>query len=280
VVEEKLQQLIKQRVLASNRTNHAVRALVGFIFIQLWTYTLAWIIWQVGLAFPDEENCNRLGCEPHGFVPILVGVVVIFGILAASGVGWYELDLSQVPGTALWPGSSKVPEINSKESSSSPPISDQSSKEIDVTESDGVKETGYERIVRYGMLIYFLSWSVWFLVEISAQVSDSGFESVLTWSWLVSLFIVVVSLFAWSLLATKAFGTAFFYSVMLAILTLSDLSQIVPLQDVFTFSFRFETYLFGSEGWEAYFNYLRLWPLVALILLVFGMPARDRALKA
>jgi hypothetical protein len=232
------------------------------------------------LAFPDEENCNVLGCAPYWFVQILVVVVVIFGILAASGMGWYELDLSQVPGTALWPGSSKVPESNSKESSSSNSIPAESTKEIDVTEVAAGKETGYERIVRYGMLIYFLSWSVWFLVEVSAQISDSGFESVLTWSWLVSLFIVVFSLFAWSLLATKAFGTAFFYSATLAILALSDLSQFVPLQDVFTFSFRFETYLFGSEGWEAYFNYLRLWPLVALILLVFGMPARDRALKA
>ena len=94
--EDKLAKLLEKNIEASNRTTHAVRALVRFLFIQLSFLTAAFVVWQIGLAFPDEDNCSAFGCEPHGIVSILVLLLVVLGVLLSSSAGWEELRLSSV----------------------------------------------------------------------------------------------------------------------------------------------------------------------------------------
>jgi len=92
--EQNLGKLLVESIAASNRTTHAVRALVRFLFIQLSFLTAAYVVWQLGLAFPDPNNCSAFGCEPHGLVSFVVSALVITGVLVSSVVGWKELSLS------------------------------------------------------------------------------------------------------------------------------------------------------------------------------------------
>jgi|688.fasta_scaffold132927_3 hypothetical protein len=94
--DDKLAKLLEKNIEASNRTTHAVRALVRFLFIQLAFLTAAFVLWQIGLAFPDENNCTAFGCEPNGFVSILVLALIIAGVVLSSKAGWDELELSNV----------------------------------------------------------------------------------------------------------------------------------------------------------------------------------------
>jgi len=94
--DDKLAKLLEKNIEASNRTTHAVRALVRFLFIQLAFLTAALVLWQIGLAFPDEDNCSILGCEPNGFVLALVVLLVITGVILSSIAGWEELSKSDV----------------------------------------------------------------------------------------------------------------------------------------------------------------------------------------
>jgi hypothetical protein len=103
VTESELNVLLKKSIEASNRTTHAVRAFVRFLFIQLSFYTAAFIVWQVGLLFPDENNCGVLGCSPHIAWIIIVGALILIGIIISSRAGWQELALSQIPQSPLYP---------------------------------------------------------------------------------------------------------------------------------------------------------------------------------
>jgi hypothetical protein len=94
--DNKLAKLLEKNIEASNRTTHAVRALVRFLFIQLAFLTAAFVLWQIGLAFPDEDNCTAFGCEPNGFVSFLVLGLIITGVVLSSKAGWDELELSDV----------------------------------------------------------------------------------------------------------------------------------------------------------------------------------------
>lgn len=95
--EDKLSKLLEKNIEAANRTTHAVRAFVRFLFIQLSFLTAAAVLWQLGLAFPDEDNCSIVGCEPNGFVTVFVVLLVIAGVLVSSIAGWSELELSNMP---------------------------------------------------------------------------------------------------------------------------------------------------------------------------------------
>lgn len=103
--DENLGKLLQKNIEASNRTTHAIRALVRFLFIQLAFLTAAYVIWQIGLQFPDEENCafEGFGCQPNGFVIFLVSALIIAGVIFSSRAGWHELSLSEVPGHPLSP---------------------------------------------------------------------------------------------------------------------------------------------------------------------------------
>jgi len=95
--DDQLTSLLKKSIDASNRTTHAVRALVRFLFIQLSFLTAAFLVWQIGLAFPDRNTCSVLGCEPYDIVLLVVVLLVVFGVVVSSIVGWDELRSSNVP---------------------------------------------------------------------------------------------------------------------------------------------------------------------------------------
>lgn len=94
--DENLARLLEKSIEASNRTTHAVRAIARFVFIQLSFLTVAFLVWQLGLAFPDEQSCTVLGCQPHGVVSFFVVALLVIGVLASSSAAWYELSRSEV----------------------------------------------------------------------------------------------------------------------------------------------------------------------------------------
>jgi hypothetical protein len=103
--DDNLAKLLHKSIEASNRTTHAVRALVRFLFIQFSFLTAAFVLWQIGLAFPDESNCSAFGCEPNWFITLLVAGLVIAGVLISSNAGWSELELSNMPEEVVKKGS-------------------------------------------------------------------------------------------------------------------------------------------------------------------------------
>ena len=72
-------------VASQNRTTHAIRALVRFLFIQFSTLFVAGFF--SGLALVFDEN----------FLNIIALLVVLGGLIASSVAGWNELQKSDVP---------------------------------------------------------------------------------------------------------------------------------------------------------------------------------------
>jgi hypothetical protein len=103
--EDNVSKLLKKSIEASNRTTHAIRALVRFIFIQLTFITAAVFIWQIDQQFPDPDKCGGFVCEPREFVVFLVAGLIIAGVVLSSRAGWYELSLSEIPGKSTKPES-------------------------------------------------------------------------------------------------------------------------------------------------------------------------------
>jgi hypothetical protein len=97
--EKDLATLLEKSIQAADRTTRAVRAFVRFLFIQLSFYTAAFITWQVGAAF-EEEQCTIMGCQPNAFWQTVVAILVILGIVLSSRAGWRELELSEIPGAS------------------------------------------------------------------------------------------------------------------------------------------------------------------------------------
>lgn len=85
-------------VRAQNRTTHAVRAFVRFLFIQLTGITLAVFLWNISLAFIDEQACYQNGdnCSENAFLQFLAGIVWIVAVIWSSSAGWDELNKSNV----------------------------------------------------------------------------------------------------------------------------------------------------------------------------------------
>ena len=80
-----LDESTKQIILAQNRTTHAIRAVVRFLFIQLTAITLALIIGAFGNAIDN------------GFMIFIAAVIYIVGIIWSSNAGWSELGKSNIP---------------------------------------------------------------------------------------------------------------------------------------------------------------------------------------
>jgi hypothetical protein len=80
-----LDESTRQIILAQNRTTHAIRAVVRFLFIQLTAITLAFVIGGLGSA---------LG---NAFVIFIAVVIYIVGIIWSSNAGWSELEKSNIP---------------------------------------------------------------------------------------------------------------------------------------------------------------------------------------
>jgi hypothetical protein len=85
-------------VRAQNRTTHAVRAFVRFLFIQLTGITLAVFLWTISLEFVDEQACFQSGdnCTGNAFLQFLAGIVWIVAVIWSSSAGWDELNKSNV----------------------------------------------------------------------------------------------------------------------------------------------------------------------------------------
>jgi hypothetical protein len=85
-------------VFAQNRTTHAVRAFVRFLFIQLSGITLAIILWNISIVFIDQQECIQYGdkCTGNGFFQFLAAAVLIVSVVWSSYAGWNELDKSNI----------------------------------------------------------------------------------------------------------------------------------------------------------------------------------------
>ena len=85
-------------VIAQNRTTHAVRAFVRFLFIQLSGITFAVLLWNISLAFVDQQECFRSGekCNGNAFLQFLAAVVWIVSVVWSSKAGWEELEKSNI----------------------------------------------------------------------------------------------------------------------------------------------------------------------------------------
>jgi len=86
--DDELIALVRESIRASNRTTHAVRAFVRFLFIQLSATTLAGFI----IGFTSTQP------SPNNGLLFLAVVIWIVGVAWSSQAGWSELEKSNVPG--------------------------------------------------------------------------------------------------------------------------------------------------------------------------------------
>ena len=89
---------LEDLVRAQNRTTHAVRAFVRFLFIQLTGITLAVFLWNISLEFVNEQDCFQYGdnCTGNPFLQLLAGAVWIGAVILSSRAGWEELHKSNI----------------------------------------------------------------------------------------------------------------------------------------------------------------------------------------
>ena len=80
-----LDEATKQIVLAQDRTTHAIRAVVRFLFIQLSAITLAIIVATFGASIENE------------FIIFVAVIIYIVGVIWSSNAGWSELEKSNLP---------------------------------------------------------------------------------------------------------------------------------------------------------------------------------------
>jgi hypothetical protein len=85
-------------IRAQNRTTHAVRAFVRFLFIQLTGITLAFFLWNLSLAFVNTSDCIRSGenCSGNVALQFLAVGVWIATVIVSSNAGWDELKKSEI----------------------------------------------------------------------------------------------------------------------------------------------------------------------------------------
>ena len=91
-----LGELLQKNIEASNRTTHAVRALVLFLFIQLVGITIAFVLNSVATANYDPVRCavSGNGCEPLVGLQVVAFLVWLGAVIWSSNVGWNEIGLS------------------------------------------------------------------------------------------------------------------------------------------------------------------------------------------
>lgn len=88
----------EELIEAQNRTTHAVRAFVRFLFIQLSATTAAFVIWNWSQTFADQQECYTRGtnCGGNTFLQFVAVIIWIAGIFFSSWAGWDELEKSRV----------------------------------------------------------------------------------------------------------------------------------------------------------------------------------------
>lgn len=89
---------IDDLIRAQNRTTHAVRAFVRFLFIQLSAMTLGLFIWNLAAASADPEACayEGINCAGNEALQVVAGLVFLGGIIWSSSAGWSELEKSNI----------------------------------------------------------------------------------------------------------------------------------------------------------------------------------------
>jgi len=97
-VKLKLSSDFEALVQAQNRTTHAVRAFVRFLFIQLTAITLAAFLWNLSIQNIDTAKCyaNGENCSANTFLQIAAIVVWFIGVIWSSNAGWSELEKSNI----------------------------------------------------------------------------------------------------------------------------------------------------------------------------------------
>lgn len=83
---DQLADLLRANIEASNRTTHAVRAIVRYVFLQLTITTVCGVLYAIGAA----TNLNQI------FVPI-TSIAWIAGTIYASLTARNDLKASAVP---------------------------------------------------------------------------------------------------------------------------------------------------------------------------------------
>ena len=85
-------------IRAQNKTTHAVRAFVRFLFIQLTGLTLAYFLWNLSLAFVNTNDCFRSGenCSGNPALQFMAIGVWIATVILSSRAGWDELQKSEM----------------------------------------------------------------------------------------------------------------------------------------------------------------------------------------
>ena len=93
---ESVERLLREVVQAQNRTTHAVRAFVRFLFIQLTGITLAGVLWTLSNLGVDVEKCALRGesCTGSGLLQFLAVVTWLIGVAVSSYIGSKELEKS------------------------------------------------------------------------------------------------------------------------------------------------------------------------------------------
>ena len=86
----RLIELQEKTIAASNRTTHAIRAFVLFLFYQLTAATLAVFVYRLAFEFPDENSL------PNSFLTITSGIIWLVGIVLSSNKGWTEIRKSDL----------------------------------------------------------------------------------------------------------------------------------------------------------------------------------------
>lgn len=96
---ERLELLVSESIKATNRTTYAVRAFVGFLFIQLAFTTVALILWNIAQSSFNPIRCALAGesCSRLGWLEAIAGLVFLAGVLVSSNFGWREFGKSEVP---------------------------------------------------------------------------------------------------------------------------------------------------------------------------------------
>lgn len=100
-VEALLSQLntnVLKGILAQNRTTHAVRAFVRFLFIQLSATSFAMVLWNLADSTIDQNECLQSGnnCSGNSALIVAAGIIFIIGVIWSSAAGWEELGKSEV----------------------------------------------------------------------------------------------------------------------------------------------------------------------------------------
>ena len=95
-------ELQRETIHAINKTTHAVRAFVLFLFYQLAAITAAYFIYQIAIAVGSSRgSCSyeaRLygTCDPNALLTFIAVVIWFGGIYYSSKKGWEEIAKSSV----------------------------------------------------------------------------------------------------------------------------------------------------------------------------------------